>query len=274
MVQRRAADWWNDRGGGECRNAVCMGSSGREVVYGWDGERRSRCTVGVGAGVWPPWALAERSRGDMYSATCRPGNALPRRRTGAVRWRYHQSVCRGLCGDCCETAHNSKAVTKRAVCRISGQHCGWLGRGACSARLQECGLGRMSPLGPVRRPSGGDLMPGDRQRGDAPRPTAPAHSAAAARLSAAQTHSGARVVLGRGPLRKGEVDGEFVDMDGSRDAGRVCALPRCRLRIDALGPARLPTARLSLRPRRRDRHGGAANEIDSCLFEPFRGEDC
>jgi hypothetical protein len=69
LVERQAS--------GECRNVVCMDSSGREVVYGWDRERRSRGTVGVGAGVRPRWTMTARSRGDMYSATGRPGNALP-----------------------------------------------------------------------------------------------------------------------------------------------------------------------------------------------------
>lgn len=76
-----------------------MGRVGREIVYGWVGERRSRCSVGTGAGVRQTWAMTARSRGDMYiRQLARPARQtegllalatqFPRRRSGATSGRY------------------------------------------------------------------------------------------------------------------------------------------------------------------------------------------
>ncbi|KAK7185506.1 hypothetical protein PSPO01_08622 [Paraphaeosphaeria sporulosa] len=182
--------------------------------------------------------------GDMYSATHRPGNHSPSRRNGAVSGRYQgpKAYEEAFAEIAAKPPIFQKAVTKRPH------------REHTPARLQELGFARMEPA--LVSPTALRRRPDDawRQQGDAPATLAHAHSAAAARLSGAQMHSSTLVVLGRVPLRKGEVDGDFVVI--CQGTG---ALPPCRLRIGPLRPLRLTPPEMSLiaptamRPSRRRR---------------------
>ncbi|KAF9732239.1 hypothetical protein PMIN01_10168 [Paraphaeosphaeria minitans] len=126
-----------------------------------------------GAGVQP-------MGDDMYSATHRPHKQSSSRRNGGVSRHYQgpKAYKEAFAEIAAKPPIFQKAVTKRP-------------------RLQDL------------RPTLRLARQGGYCKGDAPATLAHAHSATAARLGAAQMHSGTLVVLGRVPLKKGEV-GDFV----------------------------------------------------------------
>lgn len=78
----------------------------------------------------------------MYSATRPAGNQSPSHRDGTVSGRYQgpKAYKEAFAEIAAKPPISQKAVRGDPVCRIPGQHCGWLDRGTCFRKASRLGI--------------------------------------------------------------------------------------------------------------------------------------